>query len=255
MHLSEHELFLVGDDPADPRHRHVASCATCAARVERARRFDGALLTLLRGLDHDASAFGPPLRAIDVMALARQRSRERRARSRRAWLGGLATLAAASAAAAAIPSTRWHALVERFTRTPVVATERASSAPDVTASEAPAARGSIAVAASPAVMVAFRFVQSTGVIRVMLTDASQIRIEHSGGAPRYVVSPQGVGIENAESSASYLIRVPRSSDSVEVRIAGRLVFAKHGMSITGVARSDGPGAYQLDFTSLSRSLP
>lgn len=255
MHLSEPELFLVSDDPADPRQRHVASCASCAARVERARRFDRALPALLRGLDHEASALGPPLRAIDVVALARQRTRERRARSRRAWLGGLATLAAASAAAAAIPSTRWHALVERFTRTPVVSPESAVSAPEAPTSEAPATRGSIAIAASPAVTVSFRFVQPAGVIRVILTDASQVRVEHSGGAPRYVVSPRGVGIENAESTASYLIRVPKSSDSVEVRIAGRLVFAKHGMSITGMARSDGPDAYHLDFSSLTRSLP
>jgi hypothetical protein len=255
VHLSDHELYLVSDDEADPRRIHVASCASCAARVEGARDFDRKLPALLQRLDHDASAFGPPLRAIDVLAVARQRTRERRARRRRAWLGGLGTLVAASAAAAAIPSTRWHALVERFTRAAAASPERSSSVPYPAASGAAATRGSIAVAASPAVTVSFRFVQTAGVIRVVLTDAAQIRIEHAGGAPRYVVSPQGVGIENAESSASYVIGVPRSSDSVDVRIAGRLVFAKHGVSVTGMARSDGPGVYRLDFTSLSRSLP
>ncbi|MEP7384140.1 MAG: hypothetical protein ABI910_20860 [Gemmatimonadota bacterium] len=255
MHLLEHELYLVSGDDADPRRRHAGACAECAARVEGARSFERTLPALLRRLDRSASDLAPTLTTTDVIALARQRVNERAARRRRAFLGGLATLAAASAAAAAIPTARWHALIERLTLPASTTPHRLDSPPSAGPAQPAAMRGSIAFAPSPAVTLSFRFVQAAGAIRIVLTDSRQIRVEHSGGTPTYVLSQRGVAVENSASSASYVIDVPRTTDAIEVRIAGRLVFAKLGASVTGIAETDGPDAYHLNFNSLSRSVP
>jgi hypothetical protein len=98
-------------------------------------------------------------------------------------------------------------------------------------------------------------VQSAGAIRITLGDSRTLRVMHTGGAAGYALTDSGVAVDNAHSSASYQITVPRGTPLVRVRAGDRVVFAKEGARITAAVPPDSSGAYAIAFARLGTRSP
>lgn len=172
----------------------------------------------------------PPLRASEVIARARVRSGRRSA-----LLAAAAVIMVASVATATVPGS----IVRRYLQgifgdhTMVVTPSRAG---DATAADA-ASRG-IAFAPGAEVSVDFSAGQSSGTLEVRSGNVSSVTLAQSGasGEAHYALTPTGVIIRNEGSTASYALVLPRTVVNTRVRIAGRVVFSRHGdrVSCTGI---------------------
>ena len=253
MHLSEHELYLASEELLPDAWRHLGECDQCQGHLEQARAFEARVPDLLRRLDRPTASFS----ARTVIAIARTRASERAQRRRRAVIGGIATLLATSAAAAAVssPTVRsWFARLLSSGSTSHSKQAAPMAPPNATPATPLQNRGGIAFVPSPGLSIAFRYAQPTGVVHILLTASTQVRVEHVGGTPRYELTRQGVMIDNASPGASYVISIPKTSDNVVVRVRDLVVFSKEKELFTGVAVSEGADAYQIDFSTLNRSV-
>ena len=229
------ELFLSGElseSEARAMRDHLARCRACARRVEAARQEDQEIGALLSVLDHPV----PQVRAEDVMRRARRR-----------WLrpgiaaAGIVLLVVAGAASAlpGSPVRRWLAeLFERLQETP------AQQSPPLGIS------GGISVIPTAGFELVFVAAQRSGVLVVSLTDEDELAVRASGAVPGYSVAPERVRVENAGSAADYEVLVPRSAESVRIRVGDLVVFSKQRGSISSAAGPDARGRYVLEFAAL-----
>ncbi|KPK81046.1 MAG: hypothetical protein AMS25_07995 [Gemmatimonas sp. SM23_52] len=234
------ELFLSGElseSEARPVRDHLAQCRACVRRVEAARQEDQEIGALLSVLDHPV----PRVEAEDVM----RRARRRWLRPRTA-AAGIVLLVAAGAASAVpgSPVRTWLAgLFESLQGTPP------QQGLPVGVS------GGISVIPTEGFELVFETSQGSGVIRIFLTDEAELAVRAIGGGPGYSVGPERVRVENAGSAADYEILVPRSAESVRIRVGETVVFTKQGASITTAAGPDARGRYILDFAALQPATP
>ncbi len=252
MHLQSDELAALADGEstnarAEEATRHLAECSECAGRVERFERTHLYVAQLLQALDHGV----PDVSADAVIARARRRPTRRRG----ALAAGIAALLIAGGAAATVPGSPMRRYVER-----VLAGDRSlvPQRPSVAARGGDrTVNGASGVAFVPVagVDVVFRDAQSAGAILITLSDAAALRITHEGGSAGYALTGDGVFVENAASSASYHITLPRNVPRARVRVGDQVVFAKDGARIATAAVRDRSGAYVITFSQLSRRNP
>ncbi len=101
----------------------------------------------------------------------------------------------------------------------------------------------------------FETSQSTGVIRIALTDGAELAVRAFGDSPGYDLAPEGVRVENVGSTADYEVLVPRSARRVTIRVEETVVFTKQDASIVTLAVEAERAGYLLDFAELRSPRP
>ena len=215
MHLDEGQVqALLHGEAAPPVARvlreHLSACADCVGRVAEAERQDGEVARLLRLVDH-----APP--KVDVHTML-ARAPAPQAEWRR-WAAGL-MLAVGLAGAA-------YAATDTSFRRRIAAALETSGARGVKAPHAqppaPASGAGVSVAPGRAFLILFTAEQRDGKARLSLTDGPDVTVRTSIGAATFTSDLGRLLIENAGSSASVDIEIPRAAARVEVQVAGRQV--------------------------------
>jgi anti-sigma factor RsiW len=250
VHLSDGELQALLDGEASPeRHRaataHLLVCSVCAARAAGLTAAQQVTAELLAALD----AAVPPLSVDAVIARAADAGWSSAPPRRRTVLAaGVAALLLAVMAAAAIPGSPVRRYVARLLGGPRPPQHPAAQGPQVTGS-------GVAFVPAGRVAVLFSEPQASGAIRISFGVERSLRIAHVGGPAAYVLTAEGIAVDNRGSGASYDITIPESVTRVDVRVGARLVFVKDGTRIATLVTPDTGGVYVIPFSLIERSSP
>jgi hypothetical protein len=240
MHLTDRELETLADGElrspgGESAHRHVAECAVCAEALARREARNREVAALLWAVDHAL-----PVASSDLL-IARA-TRVPRSRWRAMAAGIAAAGVAVVGAAAAIPNSPLRVYLRRLAKT-----EGAASA--VQQSPEPSA-SSLAFASANVVNVIFTSMQPSGEIEVTLGDSAVVRVAHRAGSVSYLLTADGVLIDNGGSRASYEVTVPRASASVRIRVGSRVIFTHAGGHLWTVTSPNREGRYLIRFAAL-----
>jgi len=228
-----------------PMRAHLARCEDCRDRVEDSRRDKAEIETLLRLVDHPA----PRLDAERVTARA---TWQRRLPWRRLAAGIVVSLGVAGAAAAlpGSPFRRWvvdvaNRIVGSVAPAPAVVTP---PSPD------PAAPNMAGVSLIPDgdIAIIFTSSQKTGMARVAFSFGPELTIQAPPGAARFASEEGRLVVDNAGSSASFDIQLPRSAQRVDILVGGERRFLKDGVRILTAFPSDSSGAFLIPLTASVR---
>jgi hypothetical protein len=229
MHLDEEQVQrllhgeMAGTD-VTPVREHVEQCADCRLRLEEARRDEEEVAELLRHLDH------PSTRVTAKSIVARSHSNHRRWMNRAAAilltlsLGGVAWAAPQSPLRALVGS-----VIDWMGGSPESQTPPATA--PATPPPAPGAAG-IAVPPGQSLVILFMKVQADGAAHVVLTDGADVVVRAPAGAAAFTSNDDRLLIDNAGSSASFEIEIPRTAARVEIRVGGERIFEKNGPRVT-----------------------
>jgi anti-sigma factor RsiW len=224
MHLDEEliQRFIAGEltersAPAD----HLRTCTECREAVARADQEWAEVGLVLRKLDHRP----PPIEPQSLAERAHTRTRQGMLR----WAAAiLLTVGVAGAAYAApgSPLRAWiHAVLARATGSPATQTAPPAPTPEGTLA-------GIAIPAGQNLVILFTSTQTAGQASISLTDSGQVVVRALNGAATFTSDVDRLAIENSGSSANFDIRIPRTAERVEIRVAGQRVFLKEGAHIT-----------------------
>ena len=183
---------------------------------------DEELSTLLHAIDHAP----PVLRVERVMMLSRRRQMRRGA-----LIAAATVVLAASVATAAVPGFSVPALLRlTFTRdTPPLSSH---AHPQAQSADVSVARG-IAFVPAHEVRIEFAADQVLGSVRVRLTKEASLKVTQASSDrdARFALTPDGVSVSNAGSTASYEILIPATLARAYIELAGRPVYAKVGTQL------------------------
>lgn len=228
-----------------PLRAHLARCDGCRDRVEETRRDRDEIETLLRLVDHPT----PRVHAERVTARA---TSQRRLPWQRLAAGIVLSLGVAGAAAAlpGSPFRTWvmdvaHGIALSVAPAPAVVMP---APPD------PAAPNMAGVSLIPDgdIAIVFTSSQKAGTARVAFSFGPELTIQAPPGAARFASEEGRLVVDNAGSSASFDIQLPRSAQRVEIRVSGQRRFLKDGVRIVTSFPSDSSGAFLIPLTSLAR---
>lgn len=200
---------------------------------------------MLALLDHPA----PRVSADALLA----RSRRRRSHPG-ILLAAAALIAVAGVAVAAVPSATVHALVKRvFGR----AAPPASQAAVEVASESAASVRGIAYVPHEHAKISFDSAQAAGNLRIRVVGASSLRITERSAvrSAQFALSPDGVTVRNAASTASYELWFPAALDHAAVWIAGVRVFEKNGTSRSCLGSLETEGSCVIPMRRSVEAMP
>jgi hypothetical protein len=218
---------------APEAREHLAACGECRSALDAARRDEDAVHALLRHLDH-------PAPAITAEALAARARRPALAWGRRAAVVALGLgVAGAAYAAPGSPVPAWlRAAAEWVTGR----SESPRQSPAAVQREQPAPAG---IAVAPGEVLVIEFARpSGGRALVTLTDGVEVEVRASTGAAAFTADGDRLVVDNA-GAADFEILVPREAPRIEIRVAGRRVFFKHGPRVTTEAVADQQGRFAL----------
>lgn len=288
MHLSDAALGAVldpagGGAAGTAALAHAAGCAVCSQAIQDARTADREVAELLSALDHplpilqfstiaeraaapDIESRRPPEFMKGLMRLGNPRNRWAPAAAARIvrnpavrWVAILLA-ATAMAAVAAVPRSpvrhliaSWISLHDRPGAAVPVAPAPARAAPRTVTTP----RGVAIIARGP-VVVTIGLPQADGAIRLTTATTADARgprvsVLASGDGARYLVSQDTIAIDNrAAPNLDYDVTLPPAAQLpvVSIRVAGRVLFARHGATIvtTGVKQAGGGYAIPLSVT-------
>ena len=244
MHLDEGQVQeLLHGEAAPPvakaLREHLAACADCVGRVAEAERQDGEVARLLRLVDH-----APPtvdLRTMIARAPAPQAEWRR-------WAAGLMLAVGLAGAAYAAPGTPFRGWVAAALASMGA---RGAGPPRAQPPALPSVAGvsGIAVAPGRALLILFTSEQRAGKARLSLTDGPDVTVRTSIGAATFTSDIGRLLIENAGSSASVDIEIPRAAARVDIQVAGRRIFLVQRARVTTTAAPDSADHYQLPLTA------
>lgn len=241
MHVSDIEFDLLsrGELPrqdADAAMAHVAQCQSCAIRQKSFATAEDEIESSLQLLDY-------PVAAVDVSSIIRRANRGRNASFWRI-AAGIAFLATAGVAAA-MPGSPVRAWLNRGgVERPAVSPAPAPK-PELPQPQTPSTAG-IAIEAGDSVALIFDSDQSEGSIRITFDTGSEIRVRAVGGEAGFEVRSEGLRVRNRASIANYDVAVPSSARSVEIRVAGRLVFQKRDEAVIRGPQLEQDGSYVVE---------
>ncbi len=206
-------LALVHEQPFEGAlagRAHVATCATCGARLREIAEGDAAVGALLAELDHPAPReFAPPTRG------------QRTDRLRRGGLAAAAAVVLGTATLAALPASPLHQWL--FSRNPGTAPPTATPDP----ADGPAGSGlasGIAIPGSPVLVIRFVRDQREGELEISRVPGSDVAFRSRGGTTAYDVTAGAVVVDNLAPAAAYLVDLPSVVREVHVTAGGRTVL-------------------------------
>jgi hypothetical protein len=145
-------------------------------------------------------------------------------------------------AAAAMPNSPLRVYLTRLAR-------MESAAPVVQQSPEPNA-SSVAFAPASVVNVIFTSTQPSGEIEVTRGDSAVVRVAHRAGNVSYLLTADGVLIDNGGSRASYEVTVPRAAASVHIRVGSHVIFTQDGGHLWTFTSPNREGRYLIRFAAL-----
>ena len=184
---------------------------------------DEELSALLRADDHV-----PPVLGVErVMTLSRRRHMRRSA-----LIAAATVILAATVATAAIPGFS----VQTFLRRALArgaARQGSRTLPQAQSADAAIVRG-IAFVPEHQANIAFAAEQTLGTLRVRMTNGASLKITQTSSDrdARFTLTPDGVSVSNAGSTASYEILIPTAISEARIHIAGRSVYTKAGLQLS-----------------------
>jgi hypothetical protein len=233
MHLDEERIqrLLHGQlARAEEGHArgHVAECETCRQSLADAEQEEHEIHSLLGSLD-------APVAAIDVEAIV-ARAREpiaiprgpRAPDPRLRWAAGIALAIALGGAAYALPGSPLRAWLAALGER---AGSRSQPAPRVTEPTDESHVAGVAVEPGDRLLILFASNQAAGRAEVSLTDDEEVVVRAAAGSATFTSEVGQLLIDNAGSTSSYEIRIPRTAPHVEVRVGGRRLFLKEGSRV------------------------
>jgi putative zinc finger protein len=239
MHPTEGmwQEFMDQEAPASERQElelHLSGCPECCTITIELGHQRARVSQLLNHLDAPV----PSRDYVDVIS-----SRRRGTPRSLLWAAGIA-LCVATAASATI-----HWGVWQQAREWLLGGKPYASAP--AAVQQPTAVGSVSqsgISLEPRqrIDVLFDEAPAGGEIEIILRDDSGFSIIASEPV-HYSVRPGSVSVANSGVAANYRIALPANLPQASVRVAGRLVCAKHGAALVGEARQTGPRSYVISF--------
>jgi hypothetical protein len=218
--------------------RHVAECARCADALARQDARNCEVAELLLAVDH-----APPVTTSDFLVARAARAHRSKWQAMAAGIAAVGVVVVA--AAAAIPNSPLRVYFGRLAR-------GASTTPAVLQSPQSSA-ASVGFAAASVVNVTFASTQSSGQIEVTLTDSAVVRVAHRAGSASYMLTADGLLVDNGGSRASYAVTVPRAAASVRIRVGNRVIFARDSGRLSTVTSPDRDGRYLIRFAALGAS--
>jgi hypothetical protein len=283
MHLSDAALGAVldpagGGAAGTAALAHAACCAECSQAIQAARTADRDVAELLAALDHprpvlhfsaiaeragapDSGLRRTPQPVQGPMRMAQSRNRWAAAGAvhlaRKSVVQWVAILLGVTAmvAVAAVPRspvrhliTAWISPNDRSSEATIPVASAASKAGAATATTP---RG-VAIIARGAVVVTIRVPQANGAIRLTTAAADggspRVSVLASGDGASYLVSQDTIAIDNrAEPNLDYDVTLPPALQLpvVSVWVAGRVVFARHGLAIVTTGVKQAAGSYAI----------
>ncbi|MEO5579936.1 MAG: hypothetical protein ABIR58_04705 [Gemmatimonadaceae bacterium] len=234
MHVDEEQLQrLVDGDKAglvdDSVRDHVAACGVCRARVAESRLEQGEIFALLGSLDHPRPQ--PGLSGV----IARGRTRDS------GWMrkaAGIVMAGVLAGAAYAAPGSPLPSVLQR-----ALNAVDSQVAPISPTASAPAMVSGLAVAAGNHMVIVFEARQADGHIRVSLSDDQEIDVRATGTGASFTSGEQLLSVGNANSTADFLIAIPRNAPLVEIRVGESRVFLKDGPGIDTAFPAQGRDAW------------
>jgi hypothetical protein len=233
VHPSEATLLtlLHGEldrDPMAEAREHLASCASCAAKLAELREADATVAGLLDRLDHPVPGRLPP---------AATRAR----RLIRSALAASIALLAAGAAAAAVPGTPIHRWVqEQLGHTSPRGSQRPAPASALPAPASEQAASGIEVPANGGLTISFAHPEEGGTLVVIPSGRSNVSLRAFGGGVAYRVSAERIGVDNRRPAGRYQLEIPNGLDLLTILIGKQVVFSSPGGRTGRVGRDTIP---------------
>ena len=281
MHLTDTDLGAVLDPAVDgtdaaSAHAHAATCANCHAAIRLARAADRDVADLLHLVDHATplpdfasvgrraaapehalvlstddrpTAPGPsgshavPRRAGRTWSMLDWRTRSSR-RTVDAIRWSAVVLSLSAAAAAALPSVR-HFVAQVAGLSQAAGPVRAPSAHPLTQSvaNAPMAPRGVAIVPDGRADLVFRSAQPGSVVRIRPTAGTKVAVTASIDGSTYTVGRRTIIIDSGAPGTTYDIELPSPAGlpEVSIRIGDRMVFVRHGATVStgGALQTDG----------------
>lgn len=240
MHLDEEQIERLrhGELPGKLERsirEHVAGCSECSSRVAKAGRDEDELYSLLRVLDR-------PLPRVDASAVV---ARARRAELRRwRWAAALIVAAGIGSAAYAMPGSPLPGWMRQAVSWVASRGNPSPAAPAQLQRGEPALAG-VAIAPGRELLIQFTSHQTSGDARVSLTEGGEVIVRTVSGAAGFTTDSGRLVINNAGSTATFEILIPRTAPRVEIRVNGSRVFLKEGARVSAGDPADVRGVYVL----------
>jgi hypothetical protein len=105
--------------------------------------------------------------------------------------------------------------------------------------------GGIAVAPGTSLTILFATFQTEGAARVRLSDGAEVVVRAPIGAAAFSSGSDRLVIDNAGSSATFEIQIPRAAPLVEILVGGSRLFLKEGSRVTVEGAADARDLYVL----------
>ena len=240
MHLDDERLqrFLHRELDADDRRAagdHLSSCADCRERLFALERDQKEVYRLLQRADSPP----PSITAMDVMAQGRS-SQGGRTR----WAAGILLAVAVIGGAYAIPGSPLKAWVrtarERF---------RGGEHPARPVEPRMPLMAGIAVPPGQRLIILFERAHPQSRAHITIGDWTDVRVRGPSGGATFGSEADTLRIGNRDSTGTFEIEIPYDARQVEIRVAGRRIFAKDSGRIVAPGAGEGKGVYVLPLSA------
>jgi hypothetical protein len=213
---------------------HLAACPTCRAALEEARIRERRLFGLLEELDHAAPAMD--WRAVEAPESPRSPS---------LLLAASIACVLAAGILYALPDSPLRSWIDR------IGGDAPAPGATVEGGEAQTVSGLSIRPAGPFEIV-FAGHQESGVLRVELSDTSEVEIRVLGHPVDLESGPDRVVVANIGSRSSFAIRLPEGGPPISVRIGDAVVLVQTGVDVRTAAPRTESGEYLIDLNRPER---
>jgi hypothetical protein len=255
VHLSEREIasLVYGRAHDAASAEHLGNCARCAERFRVARALDRNADELLALLDH-------PVPRIDARSIIARRKHTAGVKSAGAPIkqiaAGITLLFVAFGAAAAIPASPLHKLIVSVAAKLGSHQQRRAGRVGVSAPLAnQGTRGTSTLAFVPdsTLDIVFTQAQQSGAIHVVFVDGRELRVNSSSGPTSFTLGRHQILAENASSTASFDVSVPKGLHSIRILIGPDTVLQRNGFEIQTVGTRDAPASFTVPLSAGGRN--
>jgi hypothetical protein len=90
----------------------------------------------------------------------------------------------------------------------------------------------IALSPGEHLVIVFTSLQMEGGVRVSLTDDTDVVVRGPSGSAHFTAEPERLVVDNASSTATFDVAIPRRAPLVEIQVGNRTIFLKEGSRLT-----------------------
>jgi len=212
---------------------HLANCDTCRENLERIEQLADGFFAAMERVQPSSATQPSPNKAPNVATIGARKAQQKHWHSRRpvrvaAAIAAVLALTLTTAPARALVAAGWSTVKTLFVGAPPASDEPQQATSLVSF-----------VPQGDAFLIDFLHTQSRGTLSVVVdtVNTASARVMGGDGQDEIIVLQAGLRVRNrTTSAASYELRLPRSLQDIEVRIAGRTVATFSTAGMTQAAR-------------------